>query len=454
MSIKFTAKRFRKSSATNASKRSILEEALSDRGRVIFSASFRRLMNKAQVFSLEPNASVRTRLTHSLEVAQVGMLIVDKIRLLIENEPNSKENRKWKKLDKKTWLAIRTYVETACLLHDIGNPPFGHFGEKAIQNWFKKNSNIFSNTVSEKQKFDFLGFDGNKQGFRIVTKLQRNMDDKFGLNLSYSQLASLIKYPVLNPANPSKCGYFFSERSHKKSIWVELGLKKDQRYPISFLMEAADDIAYCISDLEDAHEKNIIKISHMRDICRQLKISKENRENFTQIRTNFTNHLADIAAKNFILKINEKFKNQHPLIDNVPITDQIKKITQKHVYSSPIVLNNEIIGFNVIDGILNKFKPLMEMDPSDFKKLAKCTAHDKNLYARKIYPITKKYTSEPSMIATLPVKHILAYLDEVKENKECELFYRLHLITDYIAGMTDQFALSTYQFLTGRGVDN
>ena len=173
--------RFRSSEVVD---RDTLLEAESDRGRLLFCPAFRRLQQKAQVFSMEPNAAVRSRLTHSIEVAQTGRYIADRISLkLIEANLASRDE----------CAALTVFVETACLMHDIGNPPFGHFGESAISEWFRENGkSLFEEAnkdnglhVSETQSAaaiaDFLEFDGNPQGIRVVTKIQRNTDE-FGLN--------------------------------------------------------------------------------------------------------------------------------------------------------------------------------------------------------------------------------------------------------------------------------
>lgn len=175
--------------------RGIIVEAESDRSRLIFSAPFRRLQQKAQVFSLEPNAAVRSRLTHSIEVSQIGRFLSDKIsQWLLDTNQITEEQSK----------AYVTFVEVACLMHDIGNPPFGHFGEAAISQWFKDNGkNLLDKTLDpvalsipknvEQVLGDFLEFDGNSQGLRIVSLLQWN-NDEYGLNLTYTSLAAYLKY--------------------------------------------------------------------------------------------------------------------------------------------------------------------------------------------------------------------------------------------------------------------
>lgn len=265
--------------------RDINQESESDRGRFIFSSPLRRLQQKAQVYSLEDNAAVRSRLTHSLEVSQVGryvaQLILKKLDLNNE-EPKPKGHE----------LAFINFVETACLMHDVGNPPFGHLGEFAIQEWFRerakdcvRSAGIECGAHSEqldKYVAEFANFDGNCQGLRIVTRLQWN-NDEYGLNLTYSQLAAYIKYVAhQSEANEDieikkKGGYFLTEEEIVKECWNKLGMAENTRHPLVYIMEAADDIAYSISDIEDALEKGLIQLSPFLDDVAQA-IDSENQE--------------------------------------------------------------------------------------------------------------------------------------------------------------------------------
>lgn len=245
-----------------------IDQFYSDRSRVLFCSSFRRLQQKAQVFSLESNASIRTRLTHSLEVSDIGRTLANSIAYeLKEKNLLSEENIP----------IVVSIVENACLLHDIGNPPFGHFGESAIKYWAED----FKNTIMELKKFtrnqkkvfellmeDFIQFDGNPQGFRTVTKLHSERD-KNGLNLTYSTLLCMLKYSraagekrdSLKDVNDDiikKAGYFQSEKDLVEKIYSKCNLDIHHRYPFTYIMEAADDIAYCMSDIADGIEKGIL----------------------------------------------------------------------------------------------------------------------------------------------------------------------------------------------------
>ena len=252
--------------STSGNDRTSKQQFESDRGRVIFSPAFRRMQSKAQVFSLESNAAVRSRLTHSLEVAHIGKYIAQKVLQKVTKEGDQQlikfaEN-------------IEPIIETACFLHDIGNPPFGHLGEEAIKEWFKENSKSLykkstgKNIRKDSSRYlDIANFDGNPQGLRIALILQGEASKK-GLNLTYSQIASLIKYPTTSSEkneNYKKFGVFTSETDDVKKIWNSLGLKWGERHPFVYIMEASDDIAYCLSDIEDGIEKKIISNKEVLD---------------------------------------------------------------------------------------------------------------------------------------------------------------------------------------------
>nr|WP_218058844.1 dGTPase [Gilliamella apicola] len=256
---------------------SIVRQFESDRGRIINSAAIRRLQQKTQVFPLERNSVVRTRLTHSMEVQQVGRYIVKEIIYRLS------KSKKLKTYGLDTVVtSIESLVEMACLMHDIGNPPFGHFGEKAINQWFIKRLGMEAqskypvlqpqesddDTIKElktKIRRDLSNFEGNAQAIRLVHSIQR-------LNLTYSQVASILKYtkPAYLPEEDiptefsylmKKPGYYLSEEPFIKKLSNQLEIQRFHRYPLTYIMEAADDISYCIADLEDAVEKNSLRFN-------------------------------------------------------------------------------------------------------------------------------------------------------------------------------------------------
>ncbi|WP_251971485.1 dGTP triphosphohydrolase [Sphaerotilus microaerophilus] len=226
---------------STAGYRGVLIASESDKARVVNSAAFRRLQQKAQVFPLEPNASVRTRLTHSIEVSQIGRYLTQKIiEKFVSNDTSSKRYNEL--------TALVNIVETACLLHDIGNPPFGHLGESAVREWCR----------DIQLAGDVLHFDGNPQGFRLISFLAG--EDRFGLNLSCSLLLSTIKYPwdVKNRPIDKKVGIFDSDVKSYEECCERLNWKTGKIFPLMQIMDIADEIAYSMSDLEDGLEKGII----------------------------------------------------------------------------------------------------------------------------------------------------------------------------------------------------
>jgi len=453
--------RIRTSSSRHS--RSERQEIESDRGRVLFSAPLRRLQSKAQVFSLESNAAVRSRLTHSMEVSHVGRYIVQRIKqIAIE--------KNYSKLAEECDL-IETIVETTCLLHDIGNPPFGHLGEKAIQEWFKENANKYHFLATEKTidknsswYKDFLAFDGNPQGLRIVLNLQGNPGEK-GFNLTLSQLATLIKYPATSTDKNkfNKIGVFTSEKKDVEYIWNKLDLDWGKRYPLMFLMEAADDIAYSLSDIEDGIEKRVI---NEREVLAQLHriFTKRGLKDFAGLindarkstvtspfvafRTYMINKMVEQAANKFVVNWKDisagEFDGIFCLDDNEEGDDCSKAINIINTYCSETLYRSaeaediEIAGYNIVHGLMDKFSILLQLDKDEFISLAK-KGKGKALCRR--------------MISKLPNSLVQHYLYAIETDEENEWFRRVQLIVDYISGMTDDFSLKVFRLIHGIKVE-
>lgn len=469
----------------------LVESAESDRGRVLYSAAFRRLQQKAQVFSLEPNAAVRSRLTHSLEVSQVGRYISDKI---IEKSNIT---------DTQVSKSLAIFVETACLAHDIGNPPFGHFGEAAIQEWFNANGEeIINASIGETNNLDvllqdFREFDGNPQGLRILSKLQWN-NDEFGLNLTTTALLSCIKYlrcaggekktidtidnkEKVDPLY-KKSGYFIAEEELVKRLWAAHDIEKDNpyRFPLSAIMEAADDISYCISDLEDSVEKGIVSLHHAscwikkewdtkkNDICEgslttQLdemisKIHSQWGENFfenidytfTDFRTSVTRSLVEFASSNFIDLVETKKPISTLLPENSSANvflELLKEYCRKYVYCDQSVELIEYAGYTAISGLLEIFKPLLKCNKDRFERSLESETKDGN---------GKTIVLERKLLRLFPEKHIKAYKNFSTQESlrdlssdEIEWLARAHLIVDFLSGMTDDYSIELYRTLSG-----
>lgn len=416
---------------------------------------------KAQVFPLEDNAAVRSRLTHSLEVADIGREIartLTKTGVLRELDNELKE-------------PFVDIVETACLMHDIGNPPFGHFGEEAIKRWFKQNGEESYHSATKENDWstfckqdaaDFLNFDGNPQGFRIVSKFQYG---KAGMNLTYSQLLAGVKYPTVasdvNPLVPlkKKAGFFSTEADLVSKIHKSLVMEPDCRHPLSYIMEAADDIAYCISDLEDGFEKGLLRLE---DISESLKDPWRNTEFFEIIPAKWgTQRLEHVTAflqfktayaRAMTTAANTRYEQQHEEIlkgtlselfpesgNERKVLKALKDLARKSLFTNESVENLELAGFSVISGLLNHYKALLDLSMERFDEILQGTWAKKNLDV------------EARLFNRLPKKHVYVYEGargrDISKAKEWIL--RAHLITDYISGMTDRFAVDTFQRLAG-----
>lgn len=226
------------------------EEIERDYDRILFAAPTRRLADKTQVFPMETNDSVRTRLTHSHEVSNLARSIG--VRLVY----NHREEVFGQDADElKVERRVPALLAAAGLAHDLGNPPFGHQGEQTIRRWIqdRRSCEDFKRCPDIA---DFSEFDGNCQTFRLLTKLQI-LNDKFGLNLTCATLAALMKYPVFSEDKKGfkKFGLFHSERDVAKEVWEQTGLAEGIRHPLVYVMEACDDIAYSVIDAEDTVKK-------------------------------------------------------------------------------------------------------------------------------------------------------------------------------------------------------
>lgn len=452
----------------------------SDRGRIINSAAVRRLQQKTQVFPLERNAAVRSRLTHSLEVQQVGRFIVQSIFRAL-NEAQQKEYGLIG-LDRH----IESVVEMSCLMHDIGNPPFGHFGEQAINDWFKRSlHNCYPSTEQESIKLnadlerDICHFEGNAQAIRLVNTL-------LGLNLTYTQVAGIFKYTRCGVKQKpksdedmdylqKKVGYYYSEKDFIADLKSKLDLEDGHRHPVAYIMEAADDISYCIADLEDAVEKGILNLAGLesalvtefenilqeeafnlpQDIPDKLdlrKIAKSaceaaNRDSisptgkfFVSFRVNVIHPLVNHAVTRFLTNIEAIYHgsfNEALLEDNSyahAITETLKAVARKFAFCHREVEAMELQGYKVISGLLDAYQPLLKLPRHIFEQVA-AQEKDAPLLEKRLY---KKLSG----------KHVRAYNKAVKgQNDVLEFYYRCRLLQDYISGMTDQFAYDEYRAL-------
>lgn len=453
----------------------------SDRGRIIQSAAIRRLQQKTQVFPLESNSAVRSRLTHSLEVQQTGRHIV---RTVFTKLKDDLAKYGLDNLERE----VESLVEMGCLMHDIGNPPFGHFGEAAINDWFTtflRDNKNFKNTtdpiLSAELKRELESFEGNAQAFRLIFSLLR-------LNLTYSQSAAVLKYtrcgtePKPSSDNPlnylkKKVGFYYSERPFIEDMSTHLSIEKGHRYPLAYLMEAADDISYCLADIEDGVEKGLLTCEQLAQhliecyqsiagaqaddaIAKSKSFSQaveyaltrankepinKTHEFFVWLRVQLIHPLVDHAADNFIDNIQAIYDgslNRALLEDNSIFHHTIatfKHVAIKHIFSSNEVETKELQGYRVISALLDAYQPLLNVPTKTFQAMVTGEA--------------RGGLREDRLLKRLAKKHLKAYqvaLEPLQQNPNLDLleyYYRCRLLQDNISGMTDQFALEEYQSL-------
>ncbi|HGN9371234.1 TPA: dGTPase [Citrobacter pasteurii] len=477
------------------SEHEILRVFESDRGRIINSPAIRRLQQKTQVFPLERNAAVRTRLTHSMEVQQVGRYIAKEILSRLKEQKLLEQFG----LDELTG-PFESIVEMSCLMHDIGNPPFGHFGEAAINDWFRQRlypadaeSQPLSddrclvpalrlregeeslNDIRRKVRQDLCHFEGNAQGIRLVHTLMR-------MNLTWSQVGGILKYtrpawwrgdtPATHNYLMKKPGYYLSEEPYIERLRKELFLAPYSRFPLTWIMEAADDISYCVADLEDAVEKRIFSVEQLYhhlyeawghhekgslfsqvvenawEKSRSNTLSRSTEDQFFMyLRVNTLNKLVPYAAQRFIDNLPQIFEGSfnHALLEDASSFSQLlgvyKNVAVKHVFSHPDVEQLELQGYRVISGLLEIYQPLLKMSLSDFSGLVE---HER----------LKQFPIESRLFQKLSTRHRLAYVEAVSkilpgsaEFPVMEYYYRCRLIQDYISGMTDLYAWDEYRRL-------
>lgn len=409
-----------------------------DFDKIIFSSSFRRLKDKTQVFSLVENDYIRSRLSHSLEAACVGRTL----GTLVGSEIIKRHKRELQSFQARDFGDI---VAAACLAHDIGNPPFGHAGEDAIQEWFKSNKakNVLS-FLSSHQQADFKKFEGNAQGFRILTKLEKRANTP-GIQFTCATLATFTKYPReagisntlfaeynANAHNKStkKHGFFQAEKDLFRQLASEVGLIQRQqdsawwcRHPLTFLVEAADDICYHIVDLEDGFQMGNITYEAASALLHDILVGKkldilncDRNENIKYLRAKAIHKLITEVKQVFLEREND-FLNatfDSPLTTEIASGNKLKEIidiTRKNVYESSEVVEVKVAGYEVIGGLLEEFiAAIAENNLSKsylMKKLIPNFRDDEDIYAKVLQ------------------------------------------ITDYVAGMTDSFAVSLFKKMKG-----
>ena len=409
-----------------------------DYDRLIFSSAFRRLQNKTQVFPLPGSIFVHNRLTHSLEVASVGMSIGNDIsRRVIQKQPDLKDT---------LVEEIGTIVSAACLAHDLGNPPFGHSGEKAIQTFFSEGPGLkIKPMVSSEFWDDITHFEGNANAFRILTHRFKGRRQG-GFVMTYSMLASIVKYPFASSlaGNHGKFGFFASEAESYRKIAEELGIScksapgeplKYARHPLVYMVEAADDICYEIMDIEDSHKLKILSYAETEHLLlsffdediqqkiRQRIIDEEltdENEKVVYMRASVIGKLENECVAAFLAHEEEILAGtfEGSLIDHISERQkkaykECEKISYSKIYQSKPVLDIELSGYQIMATLMKVFVEAA-VNPSRF--------YSKQLLRR----VSSQYDIE-------------------NENLE----ERIMAVLDYISGMTDIYALDIYQKING-----
>ncbi len=409
-----------------------------DYDRLIFSAPFRRMQNKTQVFPLPGSIFVHNRLTHSLEVASVGMSLGNDVEAaLVKKHPELADT---------LFTQIGTIVSTACLAHDMGNPPFGHSGEKAIQTFFTEGKGSYlREQVSKGLWDDITHFEGNANAFRLLAHRFKGRRDG-GFVMTYSTLASIVKYPFSSALAGShgKFGFFGSEKAIFKKIADELGIicKSEPgapleyaRHPLVYLVEAADDICYEIMDIEDSHKLKILTFDETKELLlgffdetAKNHIEKriidegitDDNEKVIYMRACVIGKLENACAHTFIENeeniLNGTFSGC--LIDNIPEPQRsayrrCTKVSKDKIYKSKPVLDVELSGFKIME-------TLMEI-------MTEAAVHPDRFYSRQL------------------ISRVSSQYDITSADLET----RIMAVIDYISGMTDIYALDIYQKING-----
>lgn len=435
-----------------------------DYHRIIGSASFRRLQDKTQVFPLDRSDFVRTRLTHSLEVSSFGKSLGQNIGEYILTYKKDPEFTSRMKED------ICSILQCAGLIHDIGNPPFGHFGETAIREWFEENigkltfhGKTIDGVLEPQMLEDLYHFEGNAQAFRLVTKLHYLVDET-GMNLTYALLNTIVKYPVdslsidenSEDIRKKKLGYYLADQELFQEISRETGTGTN-RHPLTFILEAADDIAYRTADIEDAFIKGFLPFEAIRREIRQVdtgdifQASEKLERLYEKAMERQEEEPEAYALKNWIVRIQsfliacatEGFTEHYEEImqgrykkDLFAGTNAEKlmvvlgRLAEKYVFTTDTIYKMEVAESRILTFLMEKF-------------IGAAIKYDD--------PEQKMDSIDKRMISFISENYKKAYHRQATGKKEEEkLYLRILLVTDYICGMTDSYAKRLYQELTAR----
>ncbi len=410
-----------------------------DYDRIVFTSAFRRLKDKTQVFPLSKSDYVRTRLTHSLEASCVGR----SLGALIGREIIDRHDLKH--VEAADFGAI---VAAACLAHDIGNPPFGHAGEDAIREWFKSSGLLDRHELTAAQRADFERYEGNAQGFRIVTRLQSPANP--GLQLTSAVLAAFTKYPrpsvlelELEGKSGKKFGYFQQDAESMRRVAAATGLIERvpgvawRRHPLASLVEVADDTCYLIVDLEDAARLGFVPYADAEELLADLagasvsdgRLARliDPKERIEYLRAKAIGCMLESAAAVFLENetaiLDGRFDDE--LLASSPLAvplQAVLKLANETIYAARPALEIETAGFEVLGALLSLFTAAVEAG-------AGC----------------QRMTTRESMLLKLLPLQFLAHGGK----PDPDPYVRLLQVADFVAGMTDSYAVDLYRKLKG-----
>ena len=436
-----------------------------DYHRIIGSASFRRLQDKTQVFPLDKSDFIRTRLTHSLEVSSLGKSLGQNIG---ENILKFRRNSGFTPQMKED---ISHILECAGLIHDIGNPPFGHFGEVAIREWFAGNLPKLSfcgqpveDILSEQMKQDFYHFEGNAQALRLVTRLHYLVDEH-GMNLTYALLNTIIKYPVpstgIRPDSGNikdkKMGYYLADEEIFRKVTETTGAG-NSRHPLTYILEAADDLAYKTADIEDAFVKGFItyyileqELAPLECACPEspFKPLEKLRQLYDRGQKKGVSNPESYAVKNWIISAQGFLINcatfgftsnydsimagtfRYDLFYGTfgeKLMDLLGDMAFRRVFSSMEIYKMEVAESAILNNLMEKLVRAVLYYDTD----------------------VEQDTIDKRVVSFISDNYKNAYKLQAKGKSEAEkLYLRLLLVTDYVCGMTDSYAKRLYQEMNG-----
>lgn len=437
-----------------------------DYHRIIGSSSFRRLQDKTQVFPLDKSDFIRTRLTHSLEVSSFAKSLGQNIaQYILQNEDEED-------FTLQTQSDICDILQCAGLIHDIGNPPFGHFGEEAIRHWFINNlGQIRSGGVpvplllTEQMREDLYHFEGNAQALRQVSRLHFLVNEH-GMNLTYALLNTIIKYPVSSVQinkdsgniKDKKMGYFYAEQPLYEDI-VKETTAAGVRHPLTYILEAADDIAYRTADVEDAFKKGCISYKELyQEVCDiQARKGRESSLDLAgmlehQYENGLKRQVKDpqlYAVQNWVVRLQSAliyaatggFTGHYETImegrypydlfhgtDGKWAADALGDIAYRYAFTSRPILKLEVAAGTILNFLLDRLVPAaVHYDTPDMTDMM-----------------------EKKMMALISENYVQTYHTSAQGRSEQEkLYLRLLLVTDFLSGMTDSYAKNLYQELNG-----